>query len=468
MFELAYISKSESYKITTVSGRDLGNADTYLENNDIYISAYRPLADSLRPFDINGKSDELWQYEKELRYSGAKFYYRIEKRDANNKVTSVKYKECKKKKPLDKDEFYFSLGTYWRQYNEAGHVSGWTDRWTLKADFAESSMCHNSGVARLWGNALKNLAVGTGYPCQTGAQQAVAKAKDAFGEPGIIDIRTSCDGKPIVLFYKQLLGYDQTTGKPVYGDTVYGGLFNIMTDKSSTKLFGFEDIYSDDAKNLDGKAEKPVFKASKVQCWECLKNGSGIPQGASLAFDKTGLTEQYVYNNVKKSKLGEDRLIFNAYESRFPDTGQERHEFNPADTREAAAQAAAAAAAEGKTSDVVYEGGDLGDRWPDDTFGVETNALESFLRWLNFCQPAVKYTIGENGQTIDGYNGNLYNPITLVSAADEARIDQITKAEDVHDHNTALYYYLKYTEAEEALEHGTTEEKERHGETKFR
>lgn len=417
-FEMVHIKVENGSYI--IKERNVSVED-YLENNDIYISAYRPLADSVRTFTESGKSDALWQYEKELRYSGAKFYKRIETRE-NDTLVSVKYEEVKKKVALDRNEFYFSLGSYWRQYNEKGHVSGWTDRWTLKADFAESSMCHNGGVGRLWGNAMKNVAVGTEYPCQTGSQKAVAKSKDSFGGDGIIDIRTSCDGKPIVLFYKQLLGYDETTGKPVYGDSVYAGLFNIMTDKSSTKLFGFEDIYGEDGKKK--------FGASDVQCWECLQNGSGIPQGASLAFDD-GKTPDI----NDKANLGADRLIFNAYESRFPDTGQERHEFNPGDTRE--------------KSGADYEGGDLGDRWPDDVYGVETTALESFLRWLNFCQPAVKYTIGEEGHTIDGYNGNLYNPIDVVSSTDEANIASIISSrssEDVTDKNTALYYFLRYEE----------------------
>ena len=387
--------------------------EKYLESGkNIYISAYRPLANSVYSFDSNGKSDALKKYEKELRYSGAKFYVRTETRDPEtNEITNVQYSETGKKVALDDNTFYFSLGSYWRQYDEEDHVSGWTDRWTLKADFAESSMTHNAGVARLWGQALKLVS-------ETNAQKAVGN---------IIDVRTSCDGKPIVLFTKQLKGYNTETGKPEYEPAKYAGLFNIMTDKSSTKLFGFEDIYDEKGKRQ--------WKASSVQCWECLANGSGIPQGFSLAFDKEHPNETEFLDTTSNGDLGSDRLIFSAYESRFPDSGQERHEYDPSDTREAEAQAQAAG------EEYEYAGGEFGNRWPDDTFGVETNSLESYLRWLNFCSSGIKYTIGKGDQTIDGYSGSLYNEIPAYDEADKNNTTNPTVE------GTALYNYVKYMEA---------------------
>lgn len=399
-FILATIEhEGDNYFIS--SGEDLERTplDTFLSNNDIYISAYRPLANNVQSFTEEGKSDELWEYEKELRYSGAKFYTRTEVRDDNGNITKVTYAETKKGKPLLRDVFYFSLGSYWRQYNDVDtinhygrrHVSGWTDRWTLKADFAESSMTHNAGIGRLWTEALRSVS-------RTKAQIAVND---------FIDIRTGCDGKPMVMFVKQLLGYNSVTGEPVYDDIKYVGLFNIMTDKSSTKLFGFEDIYNETGTK--------IWSADNVQCWEGRNNSSSISMGTSVAFDPKGDPDV----NNKKS-LGENRLIFGTYESRFPDSGQERHEYDPSDTE---------------------NGGYLGNNWPDDVYGVETNHLESFLRWLHFCMPALEYKIGDYPNIIDGYNTSDFNKFDILVGT------------DVH---SAQYYYGKLTDALAVLENSAS------------
>ena len=81
--------------------------------------------------------------------------------------------------------------------------------WCLKADYAESSSTHNTGVARLWNTVMKNAVVNnvdsrhylldyyedSKNPCRTLAQHA-AEA-NSFNK----DVRTTVDGFPIVLFY---------------------------------------------------------------------------------------------------------------------------------------------------------------------------------------------------------------------------------------------------------------------------
>lgn len=361
--------------------------EKFLEHDDLFISAYRPL---LR----NGETvlDESYKrYIYELRYSGVKFFTKkvkkIKQKDENGQDIEVKATypngnyvwEYKKVKEIEDGVLYYSLGSNWRQYNglNGTHNSGWTDRWTLKADYAESSMTHNAGVGRLWGDAMYNVKLdGLGNACQTKAQTSVAKLQYP------IDIRTSCDGKPIVLFYRQISNFDEE-GKPVYGDIKFAGLYNIMTDKSSTKLFGFEDIKDEN--------NKTVFSADDTECWECLNNGSGIIKGITTAFDEKDKNGNTAGNVEKKSKLGEDRSLWGTYEARWPDTGQERHEYNPVSNP-------------------------LGNNWPDDTYGVDTKNLEGFLRWVNFTQYALDYTIGKNGE-MDGYKQDLYKLVSDVTTA---------------------------------------------------
>lgn len=83
------------------------------------------------------------------------------------------------------------------------------DCWCLKADYAESSSTHNTGVARLWNTVMKNAVVNnvdsrhyllniypnSKTPCRTIAQHAAAA--NGYG----YDVRTTVDGFPITLFY---------------------------------------------------------------------------------------------------------------------------------------------------------------------------------------------------------------------------------------------------------------------------
>lgn len=352
--------------------------EALLAENDLFISAYRPL---LRSGEDLG-SDSYKKYIDELRYSGVALYA----------WNGKKFK--KNKDAVDYNTLYYTIGANWRQYNEPkeSHVSGWTDRWTLKADYAESSMCHNGGVGRLWGNAMNKVIINNKNLCQTEAQVFVSNT---------IDIRTSCDGKPIVLFYNQIQNFDGDTGAPVYAPTKFAGLYNIMTDKSSTKLFGFEDIT-----NPAGSK----WKAGKTECWECLNNGSNIVKGLSTEYDEMKDGKISGYTGVKKSKLGEARPLWGTYESRWPDTGQERHEYNP-------------------------ETNPLGNNWPDDAFGVDTKNLEGFLRWVNFTKDAIEYTIGQEGQEIDGYKQELYKEVPIAGSSTLYRT--YTDAEATYNSSTA-------------------------------
>ena len=146
--------------------------------------------------------------------------------------------------------------------------------WCLKADYAESSGTHNTAIARLWGNALKNVNIEVDgkkeYVCMTNAQKAAAANNYPY------DVRTTIDGFPILLFYRKS---EQDT-------PIFLGKYNFNNDKSTESVFGFTGI--------------PGFDNSRMQCWEILNNGNPLAL----------FTESETFDAGWKE----------AFESRYPDT----------------------------------------------------------------------------------------------------------------------------------------------------
>lgn len=142
--------------------------------------------------------------------------------------------------------------------------------WCLKADYAESSGTHNTGIAKLWNKALYNVQIDGEYVCRTNAQKAAIVADYEY------DVRTAIDGFPILLFYR----------KTKNDDLIFIGKYNFNNDKSTESVFGFKGI--------------PGFDNSRMQCWEVLNNGN------SLALFTT--SENF------------DTKWEDAFESRYPDT----------------------------------------------------------------------------------------------------------------------------------------------------
>lgn len=130
--------------------------------------------------------------------------------------------------------------------------------WCFKADYAESSGTHNTGIARLWNDVLKDAQV----PQKTGVDE---DGNTVFGNPSYLlrtnaqnkamqngypyDVRTTIDGFPILMFYRL------NANSPL----VFIGKYNFNNDKSTESVFGFKDI--------------PGFDNSRMQCWEVLNNG---------------------------------------------------------------------------------------------------------------------------------------------------------------------------------------------------
>lgn len=142
--------------------------------------------------------------------------------------------------------------------------------WCLKADYAESSGTHNTGIARLWNEALYNAQIDGEYKLRTEAQRVAAASGYEY------DVRTTIDGFPILLFYRPSAN----------DDVIFIGKYNFNNDKSTESVFGFKGI--------------PNFDNTHMQCWEVLNNGN------PLALFTT--TENF------------DTMWSEAFESRYPDT----------------------------------------------------------------------------------------------------------------------------------------------------
>ena len=168
--------------------------------------------------------------------------------------------------------------------------------WCLKADFAETSSSHNTGVAKLWGDTLVNTSIKLGdedsYVLRTNAQVAAKNIGYKY------DVRTTIDGFPIVVFGAQSYS----------GPFTFLGKYNFNNDKSTESVFGFCDIdnenkITDDTFDYDTNTSGTTAHTLDWQldkymtCIETLDNGNALANFSTLEnFDdnvdydeKTGL-----------------------------------------------------------------------------------------------------------------------------------------------------------------------------------
>lgn len=172
--------------------------------------------------------------------------------------------------------------------------------WCLKADFAETSSSHNTGIARLWNDTLKNSKVdisGSTYSVfKTKAQATIEekyKNNKDLGLDKMPDIRTTVDGFPIVVF-----------GKKSYADDlVFLGQYNFNNDKSTESVFGFCDIdkeYKITYNTLNNNTNEKGSSACTIDdqldkymtCVETLDNGNDLGNFAVMN------TEEVKWDNV--------------------------------------------------------------------------------------------------------------------------------------------------------------------------
>ena len=152
----------------------------------------------------------------------------------------------------------------------------------FKADFAESSSSHNTGMARLANDVLT----------QTGEFTPVQANADASYQ---YDVRTTIDGEPCLLFYRATIEDTPT----------FLGKFNFNNDKSTEAVFGFLDIpgYHDQSWMTEKFAGQ-----NPTQCWEFLNNDYAM--GMFLDDDFEATTDGTP--NWQK-----------VFEGRFPDGGED-------------------------------------------------------------------------------------------------------------------------------------------------
>lgn len=207
--------------------------------------------------------------------------YRIYLRDANKKDGQL-YLGCNEQgvggELQAKAKYSFRLP------DENGVRPAPVNCFCLKADFAESSSSHNTGMARMVQETLVN--------CNelTPAQKAVDRNKYKY------DVRTTIDGEPCLLFYR---GTIHDTPK-------FLGKFNWNNDKSTEAVFGFLDIpgYHDQAWVTD------KFQGNNpTECWEFLNND--YPMGMFKDDDFDSKDDEGVPNWLK------------VFEARFPDNNDD-------------------------------------------------------------------------------------------------------------------------------------------------
>ena len=154
------------------------------------------------------------------------------------------------------------------------------DCFCTKADFAESSSSHNTGMARIVQDTL--LGIGELVPPQ----------KYVNREQYQYDVRTTIDGEPCLFFYRGTA--DETPQ--------FLGKFNWNNDKSTEDVFGFLDIpgYHDQA-----WVTEKFGGNNPTECWEFLNND--YPMGMFLDDDFDTKGEDGIPNWLK------------VFEARFPD-----------------------------------------------------------------------------------------------------------------------------------------------------
>ena len=167
--------------------------------------------------------------------------------------------------------------------------------WCLKADFAESSSSHNTGVARLWNKLLYDATISFSSSNASGKSVSNAHAFRTHAQEAALangyqyDVRTCIDGFPIMLFYRA------TVDQPY----IFMGKYNFNNDKSTENVFGFKGIPGFDDEYINGNSG-PKYEDC-MQCWEVKDSANPIA----------------LFNTVANFDSKWDE----AFEPRYPDVG---------------------------------------------------------------------------------------------------------------------------------------------------
>ena len=160
----------------------------------------------------------------------------------------------------------------------------------LKADYAESSSSHNTGMARLVHSTLMK------------ANELTPAQKNVNRETYQYDVRTTVDGEPCLLFYRGSIN-----------DTpIFLGKFNWNNDKSTEDVFGFKGIpgYHDaDWVNTKFGGTNPT------ECWEFLNNDYPMGMFKDADFDAVDEDGNINWLNVFEARFPDDSTINSQYEA---------------------------------------------------------------------------------------------------------------------------------------------------------
>lgn len=160
----------------------------------------------------------------------------------------------------------------------------------MKADFAESSSSHNTGMTKLVHNVLTEIGE------LTPVQKYVDTTRYNY------DVRTVIDGEPCLLFYRATV--DDTP--------VLLGKFNWNNDKSTEGVFGFLNIpgYHDQAwvqEKFEGK--------NPTECWEFLNNDYAMGMFLDDDFDRKNDKGTPAWLDVFEARFPDDDDLNEQYEA---------------------------------------------------------------------------------------------------------------------------------------------------------
>lgn len=169
-----------------------------------------------------------------------------------------------------------------------GKKSAAVDCLCAKADYAESSGAHNTGMARLVNDTLK--AIGTLTP-----PQKYASGYDK-------DIRTTVDGHPILLFCRATKD----------DAPIFLGKFNLNNDKSTEEVFGFRDIPG----YHDAEWLRTLFGGKNpTECWEFLNNDYAMGSFLDADFDVKDTDGTPKWLKVFEARFPDDDAINAEYKA---------------------------------------------------------------------------------------------------------------------------------------------------------
>ncbi len=328
MEEVRYIDyiygKSFVYKDAGMSCQGTSTLTYPKKNYRLYTEEKKYIKDVINPSTYRWVWDGAESENPKKNHSG---FFTMSVDDLGNEKNWIEQPWSGKKDGKHKVKYAFrDKGDY-----ENGAPLG-VSRWTIKADFPESSSTHNLGVARLWNMAMYNAydTDSKSFPLRTRVQQCVEDNTTYTNESPKPDIRTTVDGVPIVMFYMQ-------PGDEQNGYT-FMGKYNFNNDKANEEIFGFTDIdefddaplpeeyqktYSYEEENDDGVIELVEKKCTKykhtMQCWELTNSGNPValftPTSEGSTFEETLAKTREDLKGMTIDDMG--------YEARYPDDAGE-------------------------------------------------------------------------------------------------------------------------------------------------